>query len=78
MVFFMEFLDSRCSLPHNCYGAGMTKNGKFGHFEVTQDVSAYTKRKGDDEFRQPGTLVRKVMDDAQRDRLVSNVVGALK
>jgi catalase len=26
----------------------------------------------------PGTLVRKVMDDAQRDRLVSNVVGHLK
>jgi catalase len=26
---------------------------------------------------QGGTLVRKVMDDAQRDRLVSNVVGHL-
>ena len=26
---------------------------------------------------QRGTLVRKVMDDAQRDRLVSNVVGHL-
>ena len=40
--------------------------------------AAYTKRKDDDDFGQPGTLVRKVMDDAQRDRLVSNVVGALK
>jgi catalase len=40
--------------------------------------AAYTKRKEDDDFGQPGTLVRKVMDDAQRDRLVSNVVGHLK
>jgi len=40
--------------------------------------AAYTKRKDDDDFGQPGTLVRKVMDDAQRDRLVSNVVGHLK
>ena len=40
--------------------------------------AAYTKRKDDDDFVQPGTLVGKVMDDAARDRLVSNVVGSLK
>ncbi len=40
--------------------------------------AAYTPRKDDDDFVQPGTLVRKVMDDAQRERLVSNVVGHLK
>jgi len=40
--------------------------------------SAYTLRKDDDDWGQAGTLVRKVMDDAQRDRLVSNVVGHLK
>ena len=40
--------------------------------------SAYTLRKDDDDFIQPGTLVRNVMDDAQRDRLVANVVGHLK
>ncbi len=40
--------------------------------------SAYTKRKDDDDFVQPGALVRNVMDDAQRDRLVKNVVGALQ
>jgi catalase len=40
--------------------------------------AAYTLRKEDDDFGQPGTLVRKVMDDKQRDRLVSNVVGHLK
>ena len=45
-------------------------SGEFVH-------AAYTKRKDDDDFGQPGTLVRKVMDNAQRDRLVSNVVGHL-
>jgi catalase len=46
-------------------------SGEFVH-------AAYTKRKDDDDFGQGGTLVRKVMDNAQRDRLVSNVVGHLK
>ena len=46
-------------------------SGEFIH-------AAYTLRKDDDDFGQPGTLVRQVMDDAQRDRLVSNVVGHLK
>ena len=40
--------------------------------------AAYTLRKDDDDFGQAGTLVREVMDDEQRDRLVSNVVGHLK
>jgi catalase len=40
--------------------------------------AAYTLRKDDDNWGQAGTLVRKVMDDEQRDRLVSNVVGHLK
>jgi catalase len=40
--------------------------------------AAYTRRRDDDDFIQPGTLVREVMDDAQRDRLVANVVGHLK
>jgi len=34
---------------------------------------AYKLRKDDDDFSQPGALVREVMDDAQRDRLVYNV-----
>ena len=38
-------------------------SGEFVH-------AAYTKRKDDDDFGQAGTLVRKVMDNAQRDRLV--------
>ena len=40
--------------------------------------AAYTLREDDDDWGQAGTLVRKVMNDEQRDRLVSNVVGALK
>jgi len=40
--------------------------------------AAYTLRQDDDDYGQAGTLVREVMDDAQRDRLVANVVGHLK
>lgn len=40
--------------------------------------SAYTLRKDDDDWGQAGTLVREVMDDAARSRLVSNVVGHLE
>lgn len=39
---------------------------------------AYTLREDDDDWSQAGTLVREVMDDAARDRLVANVVGHLK
>jgi catalase len=46
-------------------------NGEFMH-------AAYVSHRDDDDFVQAGTLVRKVMDDAARDRLVSNVVGHLK
>ncbi|MCO7246303.1 catalase [Halomonas sp. Mc5H-6] len=38
---------------------------------------AYTLRSDDDDWRQAGALVRDVMDDAERERLVSNVVGHL-
>jgi len=40
--------------------------------------AAYTLHAEDDDYGQAGTLVRKVMDDKQRDRLVSNIVGHLK
>ena len=39
--------------------------------------SAYTLHEQDDDWGQAGTLVRDVMDDAARERLVSNVVGHL-
>lgn len=39
--------------------------------------AAYTLHSEDDDFRQPGTLVREVWDDAQRDAAVDQVSGAL-
>jgi catalase len=39
--------------------------------------AAYTLHGQDDDFGQPGTMVREVLDDAARDRLVSNVTGHL-
>ena len=39
--------------------------------------AAYTLRADDDDFSQPGTMVREVFDDAQRDRLVDQVSGSL-
>ncbi|UJW34595.1 catalase [Saccharothrix sp. AJ9571] len=37
--------------------------------------SAYKLHTEDDDFGQPGTLVREVMDDDQRERLASNIIG---
>jgi catalase len=39
--------------------------------------SAYTLHAEDDDWGQAGTLVREVLDDAGRDRLVTNIVGHL-
>ncbi len=39
--------------------------------------SAYTLREDDDDWSQAGIMVRDVLDDAARDRLVSNIVGHL-
>ena len=43
--------------------------------EITR--AAYVSHAEDDDWSQPGTLVREVMDDAARDRLVDNIVGHL-
>jgi catalase len=51
--------------------ATWTADGKFVR-------AAYTLHKDDDDFGQAGTLVRTVMDDAARTRLVANAVGHLK
>ena len=39
--------------------------------------AAYTLHAEDDDWGQAGTMVREVLDDAARDRLVSNVSGHL-
>lgn len=46
-------------------------SGEFVH-------AAYTLRQDDDDWSQAGDLVRKVMDEAQRSRLISNITGHLK
>ncbi|WP_009479847.1 catalase [Rhodococcus sp. JVH1] len=40
--------------------------------------TAYTLRAEDDDWGQAGTLVRDVFDDAERERLVNNIVGHLQ
>ncbi|SFR63978.1 catalase [Marinobacter daqiaonensis] len=49
-------------------------------WETSGDMvrAAYTLREDDDDFSQANVLINKVMDDAARDRLVSNVVGHVK
>lgn len=37
--------------------------------------AAYSKRRDDDDFIQPGTLYRQVLDEGARHRLASNIVG---
>jgi catalase len=37
--------------------------------------SAYTRRRDDDDFTQPGTLYREVLDEAARARMAGNIVG---
>jgi catalase len=50
--------------------AGWYTDGEMVH-------ASYTLRADDDDWGQPGTLVRDVFDDAARQRLVSNIVGHL-
>jgi catalase len=40
--------------------------------------AAYTKRRDDDDFGQPGTMYRSVLDPAAQERLVTNIVGHLR
>ncbi|RSN59337.1 catalase [Amycolatopsis sp. WAC 04182] len=60
--------------PHaNAEIASETASGYGVEDEVIR--SAYKLHAEDDDFGQPGTLVRDVMDDAQRERLASNIIG---
>lgn len=56
--------------------AGETASAHGATGEVLR--SAYTPHAEDDDFGQPGALVRKVMDDGQRERLAGNVAGHLR
>ena len=56
----------------------LTDEAGLWHSDGDMVRKAYTLRSDDDDWGQAGTLVREVMDDDARERLVSNVVGHLK
>jgi catalase len=67
----------------NSYGgpkADPARTDEAGLWYADGDMvrKAYTLRAEDDDFGQAGTMVRHVLDDAARARLVSNIVGHLK
>ncbi|WP_461143794.1 catalase [Salinifilum aidingensis] len=66
----------------NSYGgphADASTDGDDSATGVEQEVirSAYAKHAEDDDFGQPGTMVREVFSDAERERFVNNVSGHL-
>jgi catalase len=66
----------------NSKGGPQANTARYGeptgwHSDGDMVRSAYTLREQDDDWGQAGTLVREVLDDAQRGRLISNVVGHL-
>jgi catalase len=66
----------------NSYGgpkADPQRTDDGGHWNADGEMvrAAYTLRAEDDDWGQPGTLVREVLDDAARARLVNNVAGHL-
>ncbi|MEQ8292661.1 MAG: catalase [Roseovarius sp.] len=66
----------------NSYGGPAAEpqtGGEAGTWYADGDMvrQAYTLRKDDDDWTQAGILVRDVMDDGMRERLVGNVVGHL-
>jgi catalase len=79
----------RCQLANDPVYAPNSKGGpqadtaRYGelagwHTDGDMVRTAYTLRAEDDDWGQAGTLVREVMSDAERERLVDNVVGHLR
>ena len=54
-----------------------TDDGGTWHADGEMVRTAYTLRPEDDDWGQAGTMVRQVLDDAARGRLVDNIVGHL-
>ena len=66
----------------NSYGGpaaqpDMTGEAGLWHSDGDMVREAYTLRKDDNDWSQPRALIREVMDEAARARLVSNIVGHL-
>jgi catalase len=55
----------------------LTDDGGTWYADGDMVRTAYTLRAEDDDWGQAGTMVREVLDDAARDRLVDNIVGHL-
>jgi catalase len=67
----------------NSKGGPLADTARYGeptgwHTDGDMVRSAYALRAEDDDWGQAGTLVRDVLDDAARERLVDNVVGHLR
>jgi catalase len=80
----MRYEPSRAARPYapNSYGGPAADTLRYGDpagWETGGEMvrEAYTLHRDDDDFGQPGTMVRQVLDDAARDRLVGNVSGHL-
>ncbi|MFF0392247.1 catalase [Kitasatospora sp. NPDC004615] len=81
----MRFDAARTARPYapNSYG-GPAADPELWGAPLGWDVAgqmvreAYPMHRDDDDWGQAGTLVRKVMDDAARDRLVANIAGHLQ
>jgi catalase len=55
----------------------LTDDGGHWYADGEMVRAAYTLHPEDDDWGQAGTMVREVLDDAARERLVSNIVGHL-
>ncbi|MBM4793790.1 catalase [Streptomyces sioyaensis] len=80
----MRFDPARVARPYapNSYGGPAADTEQFGDPAGWQTAGEMVReatrpRREDDDFVQPGTMVRQVLDDAARDRLVHNIAGHL-
>ncbi|MFI9719021.1 catalase [Streptomyces sp. NPDC052396] len=80
----MRYEPSRAARPYapNSYGgpaADTTRFGEVAGWAASGEMvrEAYKLHRDDDDWGQAGTMVRSVLDDAARERLVSNVAGHL-
>ncbi|MBA0052526.1 catalase [Streptomyces sp. AJS327] len=81
----MRYVPPNVARPYapNSYGGPAADEERCNHpagwtVETAEIIrAAYTLHSADDDFGQPGTLVREVLDDAARDRLVGNVTRHL-
>ncbi|MFE2302033.1 catalase [Streptomyces sp. NPDC059445] len=82
----MRYEPSKAARPYapNSYGGPAADyDGRFGDPASWQTAGelvreAYKSHREDDDFGQAGTMVREVLDEAARDRLVDNVSGHLQ